>query len=83
MKLIKVRTEDVEYIEDIMCDICGNSCKDKMKINWEFLSLRADWGYGSEKDGEIWQCDICEACANKLKNYIEKLGGKIQVSSYE
>jgi len=55
---------------------------DKYDMNYEMLCLQGTWGYGSRKDGAIWNCDICEDCADKVKQFIESIGGKIAETSY-
>ena len=68
-----------EEVVDITCDICGNSCA---KCGLEYAELRSNWGYDSKKDGEQHTCEICETCYDKLRDFIESLGGKIQVKQY-
>ena len=62
--------------------MCGRSCLDRGKINFELSRLTANWGFYSNKDTEQWECDICENCSDKIKEYIESLGGEIKVTSY-
>ncbi len=64
------------------CDICNKSCSDKC-LGSEYATLYANWGYGSNKDGESHLCHICESCYDKVRNFIEKeLGGKIDENPY-
>jgi hypothetical protein len=56
------------------------SCK--KGYNYERAQLRADWGYDSKKDGVRWECDLCEDCADKVKAFIESIGGTIRESGY-
>ena len=67
-----------EVLEDIICDICGKSCRGGSDL-YEFSTFSASWGYGSRKDCDTWKCDICEECSDKIKLYIESLGGKLQI----
>jgi len=53
-------------LDDIICDICGNSCKKSM--NYEYMNLHAAWGYESGYDGQVWTADVCVECV--LKNLI-------------
>jgi|GEM_PF-2187470 len=69
-------------LTDITCDICSKSCRDKMDMNYEMMRINASWGYCSHKDGTTWECDICEDCADMVKQFIESIGGKIIESSY-
>ena len=80
MQVYQTQVTDVSVIADIICDVCGKSCLDKEVLNFERAILHADWGYGSNKDGTIWNCDVCESCADKIRTYIESIGGAIQVS---
>ena len=61
------------------CDVCGKPCLDPMGLANEYATLHASWGCGSSKDFEDHECRICEPCYDKIKELIEKLGGKIRV----
>ena len=67
-------------VKDIVCDCCGNSCRDTADMNYEYAIFHADWGYGSSNDLSEWESHLCEACALKVKKFIESLGGKVRVS---
>jgi hypothetical protein len=54
----------VFVVDDIICDICGNSCKKPM--NYEYMDLHAAWGYDSGYDGQVWTAEICEECVVKF-----------------
>lgn len=75
-------TEAVQRQEiiDILCDICGFSCKTSCDI--EHATLYANWGYHSQYDTQDHECHICAACYEKVKTFIESLGGKIRVITY-
>ena len=60
---------EVEILEDVICDSCGNSCKNS--TNFEFMTLENYWGYGSKKDGDFWQAHICEKCVDEKFNFIK------------
>lgn len=79
-KVTKHNKVDTEILTDTICDWCGKSCKQDM--DYECSIFQAHWGYGSKKDCESWECYLCEDCSDKLKDYIEKKGGKVIVSSY-
>ncbi|CAG7580949.1 MAG: putative ZZ domain-containing protein [uncultured marine phage] len=78
MKKVKIVNEK-EIIEDILCDICGNSCLvyehdypidndgDIFK-EFDYLSLSNHWGYHSKKDWETWSAQVCEECVDKHLN---------------
>jgi hypothetical protein len=62
---------------DIICDCCGKSCKayvdrKKTSFNFEFMTLDAHWGYGSGKDMERHQAQVCEKCVDKKLSPIIK-----------
>lgn len=66
-KLKRVRQK---IVTDVKCDMCGSSCKNGRK-NFEYMTMKAHWGYYSEKDLELWEAHICEGCVNKLKDTIK------------
>jgi hypothetical protein len=74
----EIRVKRLEQV-DILCDVCGKSCKSKTcPADYEYANLWAQWGYDSRKDGENHSCDLCEDCYDEVILYIEKkLGGKI------
>ena len=82
MKVIKKKKIEQDILTDIICDCCDKSCLDSHKLNYEFAHLTANWGYYSHRDTESWECYLCEECAVKIKEFIENLGGKIQISYY-
>ena len=61
-----------EVVQDIICDCCGKSCLDSEKVNYELANLSAHWGFYSERDLEKWECDLCEKCAVKVKEFIDR-----------
>ena len=70
-----------EVLEDVICDICGKSCKINLSALYEFSILKATWGYGSHKDCTQWDGEFCEECSGKLKIYIESLGGNLRIAN--
>lgn len=50
----------VPKVSNVICDICGNSCK--KEYNVENGILTAMWGYESDHDLEIYSIDLCEKC---------------------
>jgi ribosomal-protein-alanine N-acetyltransferase len=49
--------------DKIFCNKCGNEIqKDKIGIMPDFLEVKKEWGFFSEKDMELHQWDLCEAC---------------------
>jgi len=82
MRSFKKEQTYTAKLEDITCDVCGKSCRDKMDMNFELVILRGSWGYGSRKDGTSWECEICEDCADKIRQFIESIGGKVIITNY-
>ena len=76
MKMIEIETTEVEIVVSIVCDVCKRVY---LNNTGAVISLSGQWGYYSNKDGELWECDICSDCADKLKIYIESLGGEIRI----
>jgi hypothetical protein len=61
----------VKEVDDILCNKCGLTCKDKLNVNYEFALLKASWGYGSEKDLTDSEAHLCEQCFdNIVKDFI-------------
>ena len=60
--------KEIEQTEDIICDICGKSCKSF--TDFEYLELTATWGFESNKDGEKWDAHICEKCVDEKLSFI-------------
>ena len=65
----------IEKVDDVICDVCGKRCKGSCDI--ECATLAATWGYDSKRDGEVHECDMCEDCYEKVCQFIESLGGRI------
>lgn len=83
MKTMTTETVEKEVVEDILCDVCGKSCRDSAGINFEVATLSEKWGFGSRKDCEHHECHLCEDCYDKVRAYIEgTLGGKVRVNEY-
>jgi len=69
--------KSVEVVTDVICDSCGKSCKvyldqKKKSFNFEFMTLDAHWGYGTGKDMERYQAQVCEKCVDKKLSPIIK-----------
>jgi hypothetical protein len=69
------------------CDICNKPCFKENGANRldsdEHATLRAEWGYWSDgsKDGTVHECQMCEACYEKVRFFIEhELKGKVRVT---
>jgi len=81
--VIKEKTmNETESTKDVLCDICGKSTKKSDGFDeFEYAILTAAWGYQSKKDGESWECALCEDCADEFKKWVELKGGKIIVKN--
>lgn len=58
-------TKDVEVIKDVICNMCGNSCKkhEGFDGSFSFATVKAHWGYFSDnRDGELHEAQICQKC---------------------
>ena len=60
----ETKSIEVDMLEDILCDMCGNSCRSGDYYNR--MKLYAHWGYDSAKDGEFYIADVCETCVDKV-----------------
>jgi hypothetical protein len=87
MKHFKKR--EIDVLADITCDICKKSCKpayldyDSAVVpnDFEVATLRADWGYGSKKDGVQCCVHMCEACFDDVIAHIDAMKTKQQCRS--
>ncbi len=84
MEIKQIKNIKSEVVTDIICDCCGKSCKTKEGVidnelridnfddyyDFEFMELKAYWGYSSESDGEKWTAHICEKCAKEKLSFI-------------
>lgn len=79
MNIIERKTIETDVVIDIQCDICGASCcRNKEGDIYEYATLRANWGYLSNKDCECWSVDMCEACADRFAVWVGTQFGKIR-----
>lgn len=78
MNVYKKVTQEVEVLDDVICDICEQSCKVRGTGEVEKGTFIANWGYGTELDGQIWNLDLCVDCCWRLNAWVENLGGKIR-----
>lgn len=70
-----------KVVVDIFCDVCGSSViPDTHKQNEESLNdfsaygqLKAEFGYGSTRDGDKVSLDLCEKCFDKLLQKADEL----------
>lgn len=60
------KDDSVDNWEDILCDKCRKSCRDSNGMNHEYAEFKVHWGYGSKKDGERHEGQVCETCYDAL-----------------
>lgn len=74
----RIVTTQKEIYDEVTCDCCGKSCKvyeylidnpenpdcGLTEYVFEFIELKATWGYYSNKDGQKWVAQICESCVD-------------------
>ena len=83
MKKYQLEMIESDVLTNVLCDICGKSCRTPELGSevFEHSTLYADWGYCSKRDGDKWEADFCEECSENLKKHIELLGGRISEES--
>jgi hypothetical protein len=67
----KTKKVECQKLDEVVCDICGQSCK-KTHDN-EFASLSATWGYDSKKDLLRHNIDLCEDCFDKTIEFLKQI----------
>ncbi len=67
MRQYKTVIKEVKEVDYIICNKCGKEIKAvDERIEEGVASLEIEWGYFSNKDGEIHQIDLCESCYDEL-----------------
>lgn len=86
MRAYKKVSKEVNWLDDVKCDICDESCVKKRfeygEIHVECASVEAHWGFWSGKDTEEHSMEICESCYNWLIGLIKERGGRGPTVSY-
>lgn len=66
MKVIQKRLVEQQVMTSITCNNCGREHKTTGEMNdfdlEQFQSFEFSFGYGSKRDGEVWEFDLCEDC---------------------
>lgn len=58
---------EVTTVEDIFCNCCGKSLRDRENMNWEgLIEAKINWGYCSHADGTTWIFSLCEKCLLRI-----------------
>lgn len=65
MLIKQTEKKEVDVLTDVTCDICGLSCLNPSTNNFEYMALKASWGYGTKKDNEKWTAQVCEKCVDE------------------
>lgn len=61
------RIQETKEIAKIICNKCGKEIVVENGIAKEdVLSVEKRWGYFSNKDNEVHQFDLCEACYDEI-----------------
>lgn len=71
----EIKSIEQEIIVDIICDGCHKSCVTKETLPFfsaEYATLKANWGYFSNSDGEKLEKQFCESCTEKMQWLLEK-----------
>lgn len=67
-----------EIDDEVTCDCCGKSCMvleyivdnpanpDHGNVGkvFEYMDLKVNWGYHSNKDTQTWTAQVCESCVD-------------------
>lgn len=80
--ITKKEIQEIEVLEDILCDACGVSCStiEPSIETMEHSIFFASWGLASEKAGVVWDYRFCEPCSTEVHNFIQSfVGGKDDV----
>ena len=62
MIITRKEQQEVEVVDDVLCNNCGKSCSSFVAGVHEAAELVAHLGYGSLKDTERHQSHLCEEC---------------------
>ena len=56
-----------QILEKIVCNRCGKETfTQRGLLKEDFVSIDKNWGYFSDKDGEIHRIDLCESCYDEF-----------------
>ena len=62
---------EIDTVTDMICDVC--LCSTRIASDtFEFATLKAHWGYGSEHDGERYELHLCERCFFNTVSYLKQ-----------
>lgn len=61
------KIQETKEVEKIICNKCGKEILVKNGMPEEdVLFVQKRWGYFSDKDNEVHEFDLCEACYDEL-----------------
>lgn len=71
MKVTKIVQKDVEEVDDLICNLCGETLKQIISTDgmYNFCGLEEvsmNCGYGSLNDGTTFTFSLCEKCVEEL-----------------
>ncbi len=62
----KIQSNNI-IVKEMYCDRCGKKIRVKDGVIMEgVFSFEHEWGFFSEKDGEIHSADLCEKCYDEV-----------------
>jgi hypothetical protein len=70
----EVETHEVVVLDDVICNVCGESCFTKPHLgftdlkpeNLAYIEINHVWGFCSHKDMDQHFAHICEPCWDKF-----------------
>lgn len=80
MRQTELQKKETTVVVDIICDCCGNSCN--TSCGFEYMELKAFWGYDSKKDMEKWSAQVCEKCVDEKFSFIKFKKEEISFQTY-
>lgn len=54
--------KEIPSVVDVLCNKCGKSCSSAEEHYFSYASLTVHWGYGSTRDGQVHEAQLCENC---------------------
>lgn len=66
MKQYKTIQVQKQVPEHIICNCCGQEIKITQQHPYpQYVSIRKEWGFDSDYDGELHEIDLCQECYGK------------------
>ena len=63
----KIRKNEETVLQELICNKCGKTIRLQNGQPMEGVcSVEVQWGYFSEKDGEVHRFDLCEKCYDDI-----------------